>query len=240
MTEEPPRGVRRDAIGVHGLHRLEDGKTVRVVVTEQQLGPGSEPTLHDLSDALTAVYGSDFGIQTPHLSRGAPSGRWPRALLHDGSDRASARRRAHQCARRRAVGAGGHGRASQTPRRAHLRARSSLRPRRGTSPAREAHARSGPRERERSRPRLRAVARGAAAAAQPRPVRHDRHHAMGPSRPADRRDLRGALGASRARRGQRSRRRAGSSGGLRRLGRRRDRHRFDRRARRLVRAASGG
>lgn len=36
-------GVRRDAIGVHGLHRLEDGKTVRVVVTEQQLGPGSEP-----------------------------------------------------------------------------------------------------------------------------------------------------------------------------------------------------
>jgi 2-polyprenyl-6-methoxyphenol hydroxylase-like FAD-dependent oxidoreductase len=65
LTEEPPQGVRRDAIGVHGLHRLEDGKTVRVVVTERQLGPSSEPTLRDLSDALIAVYGTDFGIHSP-------------------------------------------------------------------------------------------------------------------------------------------------------------------------------
>ena len=33
VTEEPPRGVRHDAIGVHGLHKLEDGRTVRVVVS---------------------------------------------------------------------------------------------------------------------------------------------------------------------------------------------------------------
>ena len=65
VTEEPPPGVRHDAIGVHGLHRLEDGKTVRVVVTERQVGPGSEPTLHDLSEALIAVFGTDFGIHTP-------------------------------------------------------------------------------------------------------------------------------------------------------------------------------
>jgi 3-(3-hydroxy-phenyl)propionate hydroxylase len=65
VSEEPPRGVRRDAIGVHGLHRLEDGKTERVVVTERQLGPGSEPTLRDLSEALTAVYGTDFGVHSP-------------------------------------------------------------------------------------------------------------------------------------------------------------------------------
>ncbi len=65
VTEEPPRGVRHDAIGVHGLHRLEDGRTVRVVVTEQQLGPSSEPTLHDLSEALTTVYGTDFGVHRP-------------------------------------------------------------------------------------------------------------------------------------------------------------------------------
>ncbi|MGN6867224.1 MAG: FAD-dependent monooxygenase [Solirubrobacteraceae bacterium] len=65
VTEEPPGGVRRDAIGVHGLQRLEDGKTVRVVVTEQQLGPSNDPTLDDLSDALIAVYGTDFGIHTP-------------------------------------------------------------------------------------------------------------------------------------------------------------------------------
>jgi 2-polyprenyl-6-methoxyphenol hydroxylase-like FAD-dependent oxidoreductase len=65
LTEEPPRGTRRDAIGVHGLQRLEDGRTVRVIVTEQQLGPGSEPTLRDLSEALTAVYGTDFGVHSP-------------------------------------------------------------------------------------------------------------------------------------------------------------------------------
>jgi 3-(3-hydroxy-phenyl)propionate hydroxylase len=65
VTEEPPRGIRHDATGVHGLHRLEDGRTVRVVVTEQQLGPSSEPTLRDLSEALIAVYDTDFGIHSP-------------------------------------------------------------------------------------------------------------------------------------------------------------------------------
>jgi 2-polyprenyl-6-methoxyphenol hydroxylase-like FAD-dependent oxidoreductase len=65
VTEEPPKGIRRDAAGVHGLHRLEDGRAVRVVVTEQQLGPSSEPTLGDLSEALITVYGTDFGIHSP-------------------------------------------------------------------------------------------------------------------------------------------------------------------------------
>ena len=65
VSEQPPQGVRHDAIGVHGLHRMEDGRTVRVVVTEQQVGPSSEPTLRDLSEALITVYGSDFGIHNP-------------------------------------------------------------------------------------------------------------------------------------------------------------------------------
>jgi 3-(3-hydroxy-phenyl)propionate hydroxylase len=64
-TEEPPRGIRHDATGVHGLHTMEDGRTVRVVVTEQQVGPSSEPTLLDLSEALIRVYGTDFGIHNP-------------------------------------------------------------------------------------------------------------------------------------------------------------------------------
>src|SRR5580658_3674349 len=34
VTEEPPRGIRHDAIGVHGLHRLEDGR-VRAIVSER-------------------------------------------------------------------------------------------------------------------------------------------------------------------------------------------------------------
>ncbi|MDQ1555562.1 MAG: hypothetical protein QOI02_564 [Actinomycetota bacterium] len=65
ITEEPPRGIRHDAVGVHGLHTMEDGKTVRVVTTEQQLGPSSEPTLRDLSEALLAVFGTDFGVHDP-------------------------------------------------------------------------------------------------------------------------------------------------------------------------------
>ncbi len=65
LTEEPPRGVRHDATGIHGLNRMEDGRTFRVVVTEQRLGPRREPTLRDLSEALIAVYGTDFGVHDP-------------------------------------------------------------------------------------------------------------------------------------------------------------------------------
>jgi 2-polyprenyl-6-methoxyphenol hydroxylase-like FAD-dependent oxidoreductase len=65
VTEEPPQGVRHDAAGVHGLHRMEDGKTFRVVVTEHQIGPDSEPTLRELSEALITVFGTDFGIHNP-------------------------------------------------------------------------------------------------------------------------------------------------------------------------------
>jgi 3-(3-hydroxy-phenyl)propionate hydroxylase len=41
------------------------GGPVRVMVTEQQLGSDSEPTLQDLSEALITVYGTDFGIHNP-------------------------------------------------------------------------------------------------------------------------------------------------------------------------------
>ena len=44
---------------------MEDGKTFRVVTTEQQVGRSSEPTLRDLGEALIAVYGTDFGIHHP-------------------------------------------------------------------------------------------------------------------------------------------------------------------------------
>jgi 2-polyprenyl-6-methoxyphenol hydroxylase-like FAD-dependent oxidoreductase len=64
-TMPPPPGIRHDATGIHALNTMEDGRTVRVVVTEQQIGPGSEPTLRDLSEALIAVYGTDFGIHNP-------------------------------------------------------------------------------------------------------------------------------------------------------------------------------
>jgi 3-(3-hydroxy-phenyl)propionate hydroxylase len=65
MSEEPEWGFRHDALGIHALSRLEDGGPVRVVLTERQLGPASEPTLRDLSEALIAVYGTDYGIHSP-------------------------------------------------------------------------------------------------------------------------------------------------------------------------------
>jgi 2-polyprenyl-6-methoxyphenol hydroxylase-like FAD-dependent oxidoreductase len=66
MSEGPGQSIlRHDASGVHGLHKMEDGKTFRVVVTERQIGPGSEPTLHDLRQALIAVFGTDYGAHRP-------------------------------------------------------------------------------------------------------------------------------------------------------------------------------
>ncbi len=62
LTEEPPPGMRHDARGVHALHRMEDGHTYRVVVTEQQTESGNEPTLRDLSESLLAAFGTDFGV----------------------------------------------------------------------------------------------------------------------------------------------------------------------------------
>jgi 2-polyprenyl-6-methoxyphenol hydroxylase-like FAD-dependent oxidoreductase len=76
MTEEPELGIRRDDKGVHALGRVEyeirDGEVVfadrgpvRVMLTEQQIGPSTEPTPRDLSEALVSVYGTDFGIHNP-------------------------------------------------------------------------------------------------------------------------------------------------------------------------------
>ncbi len=64
-TEEPPPGMRHDSIGVHGLHRMEDGKTFRVVTAEREIGPDTEPDLDDLKAALRAAFGTDFGVHNP-------------------------------------------------------------------------------------------------------------------------------------------------------------------------------
>jgi 2-polyprenyl-6-methoxyphenol hydroxylase-like FAD-dependent oxidoreductase len=81
MAEEPELGIRRDALGVHALGRAEyeirDGEVVfadrgpvGVMVTEEHVGATSEPTLRDLSEALVAVYGTDYGLHSPtFLSR---------------------------------------------------------------------------------------------------------------------------------------------------------------------------
>ena len=99
MTEEPELGMRHDALGVHGLGRVEyeirdgevvfaDSGPVRVMLTEPEVGATSEPTLRDLSEGLIAVYGTDYGVHSPtsisrftDMTRQAATYRQGRVLL---------------------------------------------------------------------------------------------------------------------------------------------------------------
>jgi flavin-dependent dehydrogenase len=76
MTEEPETGIRRTPSGMHAIGKVEyeikdgeviygKGGTVGVMLTEPHVGNTSEPTLHDLSEGLIAVYGTDYGIHSP-------------------------------------------------------------------------------------------------------------------------------------------------------------------------------
>ena len=81
MAEEPELGIRRDAVGIHGIGRVEyeirdgeiiyaDSGPVRLTVTEAEPGATGEPTLRELSEGLIAVYGTDYGIHSPtYISR---------------------------------------------------------------------------------------------------------------------------------------------------------------------------
>jgi 2-polyprenyl-6-methoxyphenol hydroxylase-like FAD-dependent oxidoreductase len=88
MSEEPEFGIRRDDNGTQALGRLEDGKRVGVVVSERYAGQTGEPTLGDLSRALIAVWGTDYGVHSPtwisrftDMTRQAASYRKGRVLL---------------------------------------------------------------------------------------------------------------------------------------------------------------
>ena len=76
MAEEPELGIRTDHRGTHALGKLkyeivdgeivyEDGGTVGVMLTEEEVGQVGEPTLRDLSEALISVYGTDYGVHSP-------------------------------------------------------------------------------------------------------------------------------------------------------------------------------
>jgi len=76
MTETPELGIHRSALGIHSFGRMEyeirDGQVVYkdegpigVLVTEQHFGATAEPTLRDLSDALIAACGTDYGVHSP-------------------------------------------------------------------------------------------------------------------------------------------------------------------------------
>lgn len=65
MSEEPPLGFRSDAHGTHAIGKIEDGDRLGIVLTEKRLIIGGEPTLDDLREALTVIYGTDFGVHSP-------------------------------------------------------------------------------------------------------------------------------------------------------------------------------
>jgi 3-(3-hydroxy-phenyl)propionate hydroxylase len=104
MAEEPPLGVHRTALGIHAFGRekyeIRDGKVVfakegpigvmvtEKMVTEKNVGATTEPTLRDLSEALVAVCGTDYGIHNltwisrfTDMSRQAAAYRKGRVLL---------------------------------------------------------------------------------------------------------------------------------------------------------------
>jgi flavin-dependent dehydrogenase len=65
MTEEPAWGMRRDEKGTYGLGKMDDGRRVRIVLREDsasQAAKRDEPTLGELSAALIALYGTDYGL----------------------------------------------------------------------------------------------------------------------------------------------------------------------------------
>ena len=99
MTEQPEWGIHRNAFGVHSFGKAKyeirdgeivymDGGPVAVMVTEQHAGLKTEPTLRELSEALIAACGRDYGVHSPtwisrftDMTRQAASYRQKRVLL---------------------------------------------------------------------------------------------------------------------------------------------------------------
>jgi 2-polyprenyl-6-methoxyphenol hydroxylase-like FAD-dependent oxidoreductase len=84
MAEEPEFGLREGG----GIGRAADEGLVRVALTERHVEHTREPTLQDLSEALIAVDGTDYGLRSASwisrftdMSRQAVSYRQGRVLL---------------------------------------------------------------------------------------------------------------------------------------------------------------
>ena len=88
MAEEPAWGLRRDRLGTYALGKLDGGKRARVVLREERVEQGDEPTLRELRAALVALYGTDYGLRSASwisrftdMARQAASYRHRRVLL---------------------------------------------------------------------------------------------------------------------------------------------------------------
>jgi 2-polyprenyl-6-methoxyphenol hydroxylase-like FAD-dependent oxidoreductase len=88
MDEEPEIGMRPEGGGIGPVNRDKVGGPYRVVLLEEQVEHNREPTLQDLSEALIAAYGTDYGVHSPtwisrftDMTRQAASYRKGRVLL---------------------------------------------------------------------------------------------------------------------------------------------------------------
>ncbi|HEY1954452.1 MAG TPA: FAD-dependent monooxygenase [Polyangiaceae bacterium] len=69
LAEEPAWGMRRDAKGTFAIGKLEDGRA-GIVLRDEEVERGDEPTLDELRAALKALYGTDYGLRSAtRLSR---------------------------------------------------------------------------------------------------------------------------------------------------------------------------
>jgi 2-polyprenyl-6-methoxyphenol hydroxylase-like FAD-dependent oxidoreductase len=88
MDEQPELGMRPEGGGIGPVNRVEGGGPFRVVLKERQVEHTSEPTLHDLREALVVAYGTDYGVHSPNwisrftdMARQAATYRHGRVLL---------------------------------------------------------------------------------------------------------------------------------------------------------------
>ncbi len=88
MDEEPEIGMRPEGGGIGPVNPAQGAGPYRVVLLEKDVEHTSEATLQDLSEALVAAYGTDYGLHSPtwisrftDMTRQAASYRKGRVLL---------------------------------------------------------------------------------------------------------------------------------------------------------------
>ena len=88
MEEQPEIGLRRGGGGIGPVNPGKGGGPYRVILTGKPHDHTENPTLQELSEALVAAYGTDFGVHSPiwisrftDVSRQAASYRSGRVLL---------------------------------------------------------------------------------------------------------------------------------------------------------------
>jgi 2-polyprenyl-6-methoxyphenol hydroxylase-like FAD-dependent oxidoreductase len=88
MAEKPEVGMRPEGGGLGPVDPEKGGGPYRVVLLEKQVEHTRDPSLEDLSEALTAAYGTDYGVHGPtwisrftDMTRQAASYREGRVLL---------------------------------------------------------------------------------------------------------------------------------------------------------------